>query len=117
MDDVDTITDSYIRQNSSILIPSNAYLQFFHYFNFEYHYELGIDYYLDGGIVEYSTNGGASWVNATSLFDYGGYNAVIYSPNDNPLAGKIGFGGWSQEYVVIAIDIVLPVDQQSRGIG
>jgi Zn-dependent metalloprotease len=105
VDDVATVTDSYLRQSNSVYIPSGAYLQFFHYFDFDYTYFSGSYYYFDGGIVEYSTNGGFSWVNATSLFDYGGYNSVLQSGNGNPLEGEDAFGGYSQEYIASRLNL------------
>ena len=45
----------------------------------------------DGGVVEYSTNGGATWSDAGPLFDSGGYNGTISTLDTNPLGGRAAF--------------------------
>ncbi|MDH5631448.1 MAG: M4 family metallopeptidase [Gammaproteobacteria bacterium] len=54
----------------------------------------------DGGVVEYSTNGGGTWVDANFLPTagrvYGGVISTLYS---NPLAGRFAFVGDSHGYV------------------
>ncbi|HQZ15224.1 MAG TPA: Calx-beta domain-containing protein, partial [Vicinamibacteria bacterium] len=45
-----------------------------------------------GGIVEYSTNGGASWSNASALLTAGAsYGGTLSSSYSNPLAGNMAF--------------------------
>ena len=66
---------------------------------------------VDGGVVEFSTDGGASWNDAGSrLRGVGGYtpytgtiNADI--GNDNPLAGRAAFVGHSAGYVASRFDV------------
>ena len=46
----------------------------------------------DGGVVEYSADGGATWNDAGGLFDSGGYNGTISSLDyGNPLGGRSAF--------------------------
>ncbi len=60
---------------------------------------------LDGGILEYSTNGGSSWAQVPSLWFptvSEGYDGLIASNYSNPLAGKLGWCGdedWQRSVV------------------
>ena len=83
----DEISDSYAAMNSDVVLPESAYLRFAHAYWFEWP-----DY--DGGVLEYSTNGGVNWTDAGSLFDDGrSYPGAIFSGWDNPLAGQAAFVG------------------------
>jgi bacillolysin len=81
--DIETTADFNIAMTSDVTLPANAYMHFKHYWDFEYAY--------DGGVVEYSTTGGSSWVDAGSLFTNVGYNGTISSSYDNPIGGREGF--------------------------
>ncbi len=59
-----------LRMNSSVTLPANAYLHFYHAYQFED--EPGHTW--DGGLLEYDT--GSGWIDAGSLIDYNGYNGV-----------------------------------------
>ncbi len=70
--------------------------------HFRHYYYLdsasGVDY--DGGVVEYSTNGGTSWQDVTaapqgSLFSENGYTGTLQTGFQNPLAGRSAFTGYS----------------------
>ncbi|MCL4396206.1 MAG: M4 family metallopeptidase, partial [Chloroflexi bacterium] len=86
------ISDSYAAMNTSITLPANAYMRFAHAYSFE-----PPNY--DGGVVEYSTNGGSTWSDAGSLFDAGTYRGKIYSGYSNPLANRSAFLAESTGYV------------------
>jgi bacillolysin len=103
-DDAATTTDSAIQMVSGVVIPANAFLHFRHAFETENYYNFstgGYDAY-DAGIVEYSTNGGTSWSDLSSLFTDNGYN-VRLDPNhvsDNPLGfNRMVFGSFSSGYM------------------
>ena len=49
---------------NNVAIPAGARLQFNHSFGFENDFD-GSNF--DGGVIEYSTNGGASWQDAGEL--------------------------------------------------
>jgi hypothetical protein len=51
-----TVTDARARL-TSFVVPSNGFLHFAHAYDFE-----ADTYYWDGGVLEYSTNGGSTWV-------------------------------------------------------
>ena len=82
----------------SISLPAGTkpYLHFAHAYGFEF---AGATYY-DGGVLEYTTNGGSTWTNASTLYS-GGQNmkGTIGSLYGNPLGGKKGFVGDSHGYV------------------
>jgi bacillolysin len=61
--------------------------------------------YYDGGVVEYSTNGGASWNDANLLFTHNGYNGTISNCCGNPLAGRSGFVAESYGYYSSRLDL------------
>jgi hypothetical protein len=46
---------------------------------------------LDGGVIELSTDGGASWRDVTELGADPGYNGTVRANNGNPLAGRRAF--------------------------
>ncbi len=97
-------TDSYVQNAAGILIPTNAYMHFNHAYDFEYS---GANYY-DGGVLEYSTNNGATWQDTQSLFVNNGYNdngSHIYLSYGNPLAGRPGFVGISNGYISSRLDL------------
>ena len=64
------VSDSSIAMTASVTVPENAFLHFAHAFGFD-------EPNYDGGIVEYSSDEGATWVDAGSLFDHGGYTGAI----------------------------------------
>ncbi|MBP6702290.1 MAG: M4 family metallopeptidase, partial [Vicinamibacteria bacterium] len=81
-------SESRLTLGSNLTIPTGARLQFNHSFGFE---NFLSDTY-DGGIFEYSTDGGATWASMASLHAAGAaYNGTILSGTGNPLAGQTGF--------------------------
>jgi Zn-dependent metalloprotease len=99
--DIDKASDSYIGMNSSVTLPPNALMHFRQAIDFE----SGFFSAYDGGVVEYSTNGGGSWTDAGPLFASNGYNATIDSFNGNPLAGRDAFGYVSNGYYSSRLDL------------
>jgi len=96
-DDDATSSDSMATATISMPLPAGAFLHFKHAFAFEYY---GSTYW-DGGVLEYTTNGGATWIDAKPLFSAGqNYTKTIYSPNSsNALKGRSAFAGDSHGYV------------------
>jgi len=90
------ITDSFVALTSDIAIPSgvDVYLRFDHAYGFEY----GTSYY-DGGVLEYSTDGGSTWNDAGSLLDWNGYDGTLSTLYSNPLGGRSAFAGESHGYI------------------
>ncbi len=59
----------------------------------------------DGGVVEYSTDGGASWSDAGSLFAENGYNGTIDPHYGNPLGSRPAFIAVSRGYYSSRLDL------------
>jgi bacillolysin len=95
----DTVTDASARL-VSVSIPSGAYLHFAHAYDFE-----AADDYYDGGVLEYSINGGSTWVDAGSLIDYNGYQGTLFTGADNPLSGRSAFVGASHGYISTRVNL------------
>jgi len=71
---------SLLQLKKSVSIPDNAghiRLTFFHIFNFEPGY--------DGGVLEITIDGGATWEDLGSRIISGGYDGQVTSQSDNPL--------------------------------
>ncbi|HET6261690.1 MAG TPA: S-layer homology domain-containing protein, partial [Chloroflexia bacterium] len=71
--DPDRVTDSRLTTINSITIPAGvttATLTFWHRFELENHF--------DGGVLEVSTNNGATWADADANIQQGGYNGTIF---------------------------------------
>jgi Zn-dependent metalloprotease len=112
----DLSTDSSVEMSTDVPIPpAGAYLQFTHAFGFEnYSYYDTRDYY-DGGVLEYSVDGGTSWADAGSLITAGAaYGGILESGFGNPLGGRRGFVGDSWGYTASQADISPLANQSVR---
>ena len=98
------LSDSFAAMSLDVALPAGAqpYLHFKHAFGLE-----DPDY--DGAWLEYSTNGGASWTDASSLFndglDYTGSINTVFGDGDNPHTGRSAFVGDSHGYVSNRYDL------------
>ena len=92
--DANVPADYYIALTKDITLPAGTtpYLHFNHAYTFDYP-----NY--DGGVIEYSTNSGATWADAGSLIIDNGYNGTINSGYGNPLSGRQGFVGYTSGYI------------------
>ncbi|MFQ5812711.1 MAG: M4 family metallopeptidase [Anaerolineae bacterium] len=106
-------SDTFLAMNRNVQLPAGAYLHFNHSFGFESSTPSGTNRY-DGGILEYSTNGGSSWTNAGSLITHNGYNGTISSQYDNPLAGRQAFTADSRGYISSRLDLSSLAGQNVR---
>lgn len=94
-------TDSWIRMSQSITIPTTPTVVYMH---FRHAYDFEPPNY-DGGVVEYSLDNGATWLDAGSLVDTNGYNGTIASAYSNPLAGRRAFCGRSNGYISTRLNL------------
>jgi Zn-dependent metalloprotease len=99
----DVITDASARL-AAFTVPVNGYMHFAHAYDFEDYLPSG-PYYFDGGVLEYSTNGGASWLDASSLIDSNGYRGVVFTGAGNPLSGRTAFVGSSHGYISTRLNL------------
>ena len=74
--------DIWLAMNADVVLPSNAWFHFSH--------SHGFPGSVGGGVVEYSTDSGATWTDAGSLMSNNGYNGTI-SSSSNPLNGRSAF--------------------------
>jgi Zn-dependent metalloprotease len=101
-----TAADYNIAMTSDVTLPSYAYMHFKHYWDFEV--------YFDGGMVEYSTDGGGSWVDAGSMFTHNGYTDTLSSYFGNPLGGREAFTDESRGYTSSRLDLSSLAGQNVR---
>jgi hypothetical protein len=73
-------SDQTYTLNGPVPISSNTVLSFRHTFGFEPGF--------DGGVVEVSTDGDATWVDIDTDFTNNGYSGTLDSTTGNPLAGQ-----------------------------
>jgi bacillolysin len=85
-----------------IQIPGNAYLHFAHAYNLESFFFLGE---FDGGVLEYSVNGGSTWQDAGSLMQVNGYNGTVATGGGNPIEGRSAFVASSHGYISTRLNL------------
>ena len=78
--DLANITDQYLTTISAVNVPAGASLSFWHRWNLESGF--------DGAVLETSTNGGTTWVDAGPLITLNGYNGTISTSFMSPIAGR-----------------------------
>jgi hypothetical protein len=78
-------SDNTAEMKQAVSLPAST--PAFLHFNHAYEFEPGS---YDGGVLEYSLNGG-DWTDAGSLFTHNGYNGTISPLYSNPLGGRSGF--------------------------
>ena len=85
-------SDIYAYLKNSVALPpgQNAYLRFRHAYDMEASF--------DGGVIEYSTNGGGTWLDAGGFVLENGYNGTLSSGYENPLGGRSAFTSDSKGY-------------------
>ncbi|MEO7912634.1 MAG: M4 family metallopeptidase, partial [Roseiflexaceae bacterium] len=102
--------DYSIAMTRNVTVPTDAHLHFNHAFEFE----ANSAEVFDGGVVEYSTNNGSSWIDAKPLFSENPYNAVIAADSNNPLHGREVFGRVSRGYYSSRLDLSTLAGQNVR---
>jgi bacillolysin len=103
-DDFPALATDATAQLVPVAIPPNAYLHFAQMYGFEYDTGIHVGNF-DGGVLEYSTNGGTTWLDAGSLIDYNGYLGTIATGSGNPLAGRSAFVGSSHGYISTRLNL------------
>src|SRR5215217_6095193 len=97
--------DYAIARGADVTPPTGktTYLRFNHAYEFGHDALTGEAY--DGGVLEYSTNGGSSWQDAGSLVTNNGYNGTISSRFGNPLGGRSAFVRESNGYISSRVNL------------
>jgi len=89
-EDVDGVSDHSLSMTSAVTVPAGGRFYFDHAFEFENDTLGGSNY--DGGVLEYSTNGGSTWSDAAGFIDAGQtYGGTVDPSYGNPLAGRSAF--------------------------
>jgi hypothetical protein len=94
--DTTIASDQILTTTGSYAINGITTLSFQHLHNTENTY--------DGGVVEVSTNNGASWADLGNYFTANGYNATLIA-NSGPLVGRRAFTGNSTTFKLSVIDL------------
>ena len=69
-------------------------ITFHHKFSFEY----SDNQYFDGGVIEITTDNGATWEDIATLAATSPYNATLTTESNNPLGGRAAFGRTNASY-------------------
>lgn len=103
------VADYYMAMTFDVTLPagSKPYLYFKHAYDFE-------SPNFDGGVVEYSKNGGISWQDAGALFTHNGYTGTLSTLYSNPLGGRIALVGCSHGYVSSRLNLSSLAGQSVR---
>ena len=98
-EDIDTLSDQYlILKDALFLQGDNPSFGFWHIYNSEVAF--------DGGVVEITTDDGATWQDLGPLFIQNGYNGMISPTANSALAGRDAFtGNGGNQYQQSIIDL------------
>jgi hypothetical protein len=66
-------------------------------FDHAYDFELSDGIYWDGGVIEISTDDGATWLDISTLVNPG-YTGVLTGQSGNPMGGRMAYGGQNAAY-------------------
>jgi Zn-dependent metalloprotease len=103
--------DSVIAMTRDVGVPAGARLQF----NHSYGFENGATTNWDGGVVEYSIDGGGAWTDAGALITAGAtYGGTISTAGTNPLGGRAAFVKDSFGYTASQLDLAALAGQSVR---
>jgi bacillopeptidase F (M6 metalloprotease family) len=93
-----------VAKRYTVRLPSGktTYLHFKHAYGFE---DNNAGTYYDGGVLEYTTDLGATWSDLGSKFTHNGYKGTMSSSYGNPLGGRRGFVGESNGYISSRADL------------
>ncbi len=106
------IADSVVEMTGDVAIPATGALM---QFNHAYFFENNSTSFFDGGVVEYSTNGGATWLDAGSMIIAGQtYGGTISSSSGNPLGGQSAFVSDSFGYTASQLNLSSLAGQNVR---
>lgn len=92
--DAGTNSDTSLESPAMTGGSGNVVVSFDHKFDFEF----SQDTYFDGGLIEVTTDGGATWVDVATLGAQPGYNGVLGGGSGNPLEGANVYGGTNPAY-------------------
>ncbi|MCB1042384.1 MAG: hypothetical protein KDC35_05585 [Acidobacteria bacterium] len=110
VDEISTVKDQTLQTASAVVLPpgTGALLQFMNRYNTESTF--------DGGVLEYSTDGGTSWFDILasngggvpadpSRFVQNGYNSTLSTGSSNPLPGRQAWSGDNSAFQLVIVDL------------
>jgi hypothetical protein len=98
------VSDQTLALSSGFAIPANAttaVLSFWH--------RVALESSFDGGVLEFSTDGGATWSTTDPTFLSGGYNATISTAFQSPIGGRRAWSGTigsTGNFVNVQVDLL-----------
>jgi hypothetical protein len=93
-----TPSDQVLRTTNPVALGSNqSALSFWHWYNTEAGY--------DGGVVEISTDAGATWNDLETKMILGYYNATIAADAGTPITGRRAYSGNSNAFIKTDINL------------
>jgi serine protease AprX len=92
-----TVTDAYLWNAVPVPIENESTLTFWHQYYFEGSF--------DGSVLELSTDGGETWQDLGPHVTANGYNGIIKSSYDNPLAGRSAWVGDLSTWTQVQVDL------------
>jgi uncharacterized repeat protein (TIGR01451 family) len=91
------VGDQYLILNVPGVLPPRMELSFWHY------YDLEIGY--DGGVIEISTDNGATWEDLGDLILENGYTFQLDEYSSNPLAGRLAFSDYTYDWIQTRVNL------------
>ena len=95
--DPNVVSDQYLTLAAPVTVGSGDQLSFMN--------KYGLESGFDGGVVEISTNGGASWTDLGPQFTQNGYTGTISGSFSSPIAGRPAFTGTRSSYLQSVADL------------
>ena len=102
-DDIASVTDQYLILAEPLTLTDEAELRFTHRYASEPNF--------DGGVVEISTDEGATWEDLGDAMTENGYNATISTQFGSPIGGRMAFAGSSGGFIETVVDLSDYVDE------
>jgi large repetitive protein len=97
--------EALVSPDLTVAATGNLIVTFRHAYSFEANTTSATPSYYDGGVVEYTEDNGATWIDIATLKDPG-YNATLTTPAggavDNPLQGRRAFAAISAGFPTMA---------------
>ncbi|HIM02245.1 MAG TPA: choice-of-anchor B family protein, partial [Myxococcales bacterium] len=95
--DPSTVSDQYLAMANPVAVSVGTELQFWHNYITEATY--------DGGVAEYSIDGGVTWIDLSTMITQNLYTGTISSSFSNPISGRQAYEGSSTGYIQTQADL------------
>lgn len=110
----DVATDRRLTRTGDVAVPAGTqtYLRFNHFYDFEPSGDGTVAF--EGGVLEYSTNGGGAWSDAGALITENGYNGTVTTGFANPLGGRAAWTRNNWGYQTVRMNLAPLAGQNVR---